>query len=100
MNIFARHGDLVIEKTTITDALEPATDLVLAGGSSGHPHTLRGWCLHRRDGDNRTFVRLDVARTLEHGRADGHQDIALPPGDYEIRRLRERNAGTDRNVED
>lgn len=101
MNIFARQGDLVIEKLSapITGDLEKRSNIVFAGDSSGHPHTLRGSALTRRDGFT-TFVRLSRRADLEHGRAGGHKTVSLPAGDYAIRPLRERGAGSDRAVED
>lgn len=99
MQLFARQGDLVINKVLVEGNLTPTTNLVLAGGSSGHTHTIEGACLHRRDGDI-TYVCLSEERTLTHARADGHASIVLPPGSYEIKRLRERGDASDRNVED
>ena len=85
MEIFARHGDLVIEKTTITGKLEKATNLVLAGADTS-PHTLRGKVQMRRDGRN-TLVRLSKRTKLTH--SSRHEDKWLPKGDYTIRPLRE-----------
>lgn len=101
MNLYARQGDLVIEKLAkpITGDLLPARDVVFAGDSSGHTHTLRGSCLMRRDGRTH-FVRLEKALPLEHAKTDGHKTIELAPGDYEIRPKRERGDASDRAVED
>lgn len=102
MQVFARQGDLIIQHTTIEAAekLTPGADILLAGGSSGHPHTLQGACKYKRNNDGSTLLRLDATRTLEHGRADGHKSVMMPPGDYEIRQLRVRMGGGDSNVED
>lgn len=101
MNIYARQGDLVIEKlsTPITGELLPSKNTVFAGGSSGHRHVLRGKALVRREGAT-TFVRVKKAASLDHEKADGHKSVELEPGDYEVRPLRERGDGSDRNVED
>jgi hypothetical protein len=103
MNLYARHGDLVIEKldTKPTGELKRGTNIVFAGDSSGHPHTLVGEVMFRRDG-RRTFVQVPGGKPLElrHGKSDGHKTISLPPGDYEVRPLRERGDGSDRAVED
>jgi hypothetical protein len=99
MQLYARHGDLVIEKTNVTGDLEKGRDIVFAGDSSGHPHTLLGACLYRKDGRS-TFIRLAEATKLQHGKPDGHETISMEPGDYEIRPLRERGDGLDRAVED
>lgn len=101
MNLVARHGDLVIAKmdTPISGELTEVRNLVFAGDSSGHTHTLKGKALHRRDG-RRTFVRIAKATELVHGKSDGHKTIELAAGDYEVRPLRERGDGSDRAVED
>ncbi|WP_297826357.1 hypothetical protein [Mycobacterium sp.] len=103
MELYARHGDLVIEKlaTPISGELQKGVDVVFAGDSSGHPHTLVGAVEFRRDG-RRTFVRVPDGKGMElrHGKSTGHKTIKLEPGDYEVRPLRERGDGADRIVED
>lgn len=96
MNIYARQGDLVIEKVKkVTGELRKATNFVLAGTDS--PHTLRGTVQLRREGLV-TFVRVPKATEIAH--AGRHEPVKLAKGDYEIRPLRERGAGMDRAVED
>jgi hypothetical protein len=99
--IYARQGDLVIEKLSapIAGELERAPRLTFAGDSSGHPHRLKGPCESRRDG-LATLVRVAKRTTLEHGRAGGHKPVTLEPGDYSVRALRERGNSADRQVED
>ena len=101
MKLYARHGDLVIEKlsTPITGDLVKTKNLVFAGDSSGHTHVLRGDCEALRDG-RVTRVRVAKPTDLEHGKPDGHKTISLEPGDYVVRPLRERGDGSDRAVED
>jgi hypothetical protein len=99
MNIYARQGDLVIETTTLTGDLTKGRDIVFAGDSSGHRHTLSGAVQYRREG-LRTFIRLVEPARLEHGKPDGHPTVTLAPGDYEVRPLRERGKNEDRAVED
>lgn len=101
MNLYARQGDLVIEKLTsaIAGDLYPSRNVVFAGDSSGHRHVLRGAALTRSEGD-RTLIRVAEPTVIEHEKADGHKTVALDPGDYEIRSLRERGDGSDRAVED
>jgi hypothetical protein len=101
MQIYARQGDLIIDRLSspITGELAPTRRLVFAGDSSGHPHRLVGDCLSRRDG-TRTLVRVAKTMTIEHGRTGGHKPITLVPGDYSIGPLRERGDATDRPVED
>jgi hypothetical protein len=101
MNIYARQGDLVIRKleTPIAGELKAVKSVTFAGDSSGHPHTLVGACEYRKDGRT-TLVRVKAKRVLTHGKADGHKDVALAKGDYEITPLRERGDGSDRIVED
>lgn len=99
MHVFARHGELVISRTSTKQALIRSEDLVLGGDSSGHTHTLLGACESHRDGDV-TVIRLATESRIVHAKPDGHRDLVLPPGDYEIRTLRERGDGADRRVED
>lgn len=103
MDLYARHGDLVIEKLAapLTGDLEKGTNIVFAGDSSGHPHMLKGAVLFRREG-RRTFVQVPDGKPLElaHGKSTGHKSIKLDPGNYEVRPLRERGDGSDRAVED
>jgi hypothetical protein len=101
MNLFARQGDLVIEKLAkpFAGTVEKVTNHVFAGDSSGHPHTLRGTVQLQREGAT-ARVRVAEELTLEHGKPDGHRAVMLPPGDYEVRPLRERGDGSDRAVED
>ncbi len=103
MELYARHGDLVIEKLDkpIVGELQKGVNIVFAGDSSGHPHTLMGSVDFRRDG-RRTLVRVPDGKPMElrHGKSTGHKTIALAPGDYEVRPLRERGDGADRAVED
>jgi len=101
MNLFARQGDLVIERLAraIPGELTAVKNFTLAGDSSGHPHTLFGAASIRRIG---TAVYLECSATLslEHGKTDGHPTVALPAGNYEIRPLREDRDGTDQSVID
>jgi hypothetical protein len=101
MKIYARQGDLVVNKliTPISGELEKTSTLVFAGDSSGHPHRLKGACLSRREGLV-TLVRVARQTVLEHGRAGGHKPITLEPGDYAVQPLRERGNRLDRRVED
>lgn len=100
MELYARHGDLVIEKLDKIDGeLTEAKDFVFAGDSSGHTHVLRGLAQVRRDG-LRTFVRVPKKTKLTHAKPDGHKTIDIEAGDYEVRSLRERGDGSDRAVED
>lgn len=99
--IYARQGDLVIDKldTPITGELATTKRLTFAGDSSGHPHRLVGACQSRRETD-RTLIRIATATRIEHGRAGGHRPVKLVPGDYAVSILRERGDGRDRKVED
>ncbi len=95
MNIFARHGDLVIRAEAISEddlELKPATQTILAGRDSA-PHVVRGQFSHTTQNEV-TYLRADETCTLTHhytaGASDGrHTSITLPPGDYVISRLRE-----------
>jgi hypothetical protein len=99
--IYARQGDLVVEKLAapIDGELVRSERVVFAGDSSGHRHSLSGAVLYRRDGGT-SLVRVSKAVTIEHERAGGHRSVPLTPGDYSIRTLRERGGSGDRSVED
>lgn len=104
MQLYARQGDLVIQKLdTINGELTEAKSLVFAGDSSGHPHSLVGKVLARREG-RRTLVKVTADREITHGKPGGHKTVVLTgspkPGFYEVRPLRERGDGADRAVED
>lgn len=100
MNIYARQGDLVIEKRdSISGELSEVRDPVFAGDSSGHRHRLIGLAKIRRDGV-RTFLSVDADTQLVHEKADGHETVPIAAGSYEVRPLRERGDGVDRSVED
>jgi hypothetical protein len=101
MELFARQGDLVVERLPAKPPGEfsKATDFVFAGDSSGHPHTLRGTALVQRQG-RVTRVSLAEATTLDHGKATGHEGVRMEAGEYEIRPKRERGDGSDQAVED
>ena len=94
--LFARQGDVVIDRRAVTGELTAATDLVVAGGAS-HPHTIVGPCLTRAEGGV-TLVRLASDTELSH--AGGHRPVRLPAGDYHLWTLRERGDLSDRQVED
>jgi len=102
MNIYARQGDLIIDKLIqpITGDIEKGRAISFAGDSSGHPHRLMGACEFRREANGVTLVRVAKATKVEHGKAGGHKTVTLEAGDYEVRRLRERGDRTDRMVED
>jgi hypothetical protein len=98
MNIFAIQGDQIIRKLEkpIVGKMEAARNLVIAG-SHASPHTIKGMCKTRVNGDRR-LVR--VARATEIVHADRHRITKLPKGDYEIFPQRERGGAGDRAVED
>lgn len=102
MNIYARQGDLVIDKLLepITGELEKGRAISFAGDSSGHQHRLMGACEFRREANGVTLVRVAKPTKVEHGKAGGHKAVTLVAGDYEVRRKRERGDRTDRIVED
>ena len=100
MEIYARQGDLVINKFEGDPGeLSPAKDHVFAGDSSGHPHTLKGKSKIRIDG-RRTLVLLEKPTELVHGKSDGHPTVSIEAGTYEVYPLRERGDEGDRAVED
>ena len=103
MEIFARQGDLVIEKLTqkINDGdLVKRADVVFAGDSSGHRHRLLGVALFAPASGRTQRFRVLEPTQLVHEKGDGHRTVEMVPGDYEIRPLRERGDQSDRAVED
>jgi hypothetical protein len=95
--IYARQGDLVIQKTdTMPDDLVSARNLVLAGDKSA-AHTLMGPVKYAQQG-LRTMIRVAKATTIEH--AGRHKPVKLTKGDYVVWPLRERGDVADRRVED
>jgi hypothetical protein len=98
MHIYARQGDLVIEKlsTPISAELTEHQGLVLAGRDTS-PHRIAGKVLAAQDG--RTWL-VRVAAPAQVGHSDRHNAVALEPGDYRIKPLRERGDSGDRAVED
>jgi hypothetical protein len=103
MHLFARQGDLVIERLDkqIEGDLIKRSDIVFAGDSSGHRHRLLGTAMvEANSSPQRTRFRIVEPMQLAHEKPDGHKTIDLLPGDYEIRPLRERGDGSDRAVED
>ena len=103
MKIYARQGDLVIERLTerLNDAeLDPRRDIVLAGDSSGHRHRLCGVVLVLATESPICRFRVLDRIVLDHEKADGHPTVEMEPGDYAVHRLRERGDDSDRNVED
>jgi hypothetical protein len=103
MNIHGRQGDLVIEKlnTKLDGELTVRRDVVFAGDSSGHRHRVIGDVLVQSQTAERTRFRVpEKTLDLTHEKPDGHKTLALEPGDYEIRPLRERGGNGDRPVVD
>lgn len=105
MELYARQGDLVIEKLpSIRGELTEMKGVVFAGDSSGHPHSMDGKVLGRREG-RATLVKVTANREITHGKEGGHKTVVLKgsskkPGYYSVRPLRERGDGSDRAVED
>ena len=100
MKLYARQGDLIIEKLTQVDGdFTKATNLVFAGDSSQHRHRLLGTVLMQRVG---RAIRVQVAESLElvHETPGGHKTVLFVPGAYEVRPQRERGDQGDRAVED
>jgi hypothetical protein len=102
MDIYARQGDLVIEK--LAQAPDPSVmieerNVVFAGDSSGHRHRLMGRALVQRDGRT-TRVTIEAPTDLVHEKPDGHKTVPMAAGSYEIRPLREQGDAGERAVED
>lgn len=100
MEKYARHGDLVIDKLSDTEAaafnFKPVTNFVIAGSSSS-PHTVRGTIGVARDGGG-TYLDVPEPTVLDH--SSRHEPIPLEAGKYRVGPLRERGGEGDRAVED
>lgn len=97
---YARQGDLVIDKISpITKDWSTVENFVFAGDSSEHPHTLVGKAKIFKE-NLRTFLLLEEATEMVHGKPGGHKTTPMVAGSYEVRPLRERGNGLDRAVED
>ena len=100
MHLYARQGDLVIEKldAPISAELMEHTGLVLAGRGTS-PHRVAGKVLAAQDGST-WLLRVPAAAAVSIEHSDRHNAVALEPGDYRIKPLRERGGNGDRAVED
>lgn len=98
MHIYARQGDLVIEKLSspITRELAPSVGLVLAGSDTS-AHRIAGKVESAQDGRD-WLIRVTEPTSIDH--ADRHHSVTLEPGDYVVRPLRERGDDGDRAVDD
>jgi hypothetical protein len=92
-----RHGDLVIHavgKQPVKGLKTRPGNVLAAGDSTSLKHTFRpataGKMYEAGNGD--VLLRLAKRATLTHDGADGHQDIALAPGDYRVSRKRQYDA--------
>ena len=98
--LFARHGDLVIDRRTIPSNinLEQAKAPIVLAGHDTAPHQIEQFSkVEMGKNENITYLRIgEKVQLFHHGR---HLPIELPPGDYHIVPLREGNE-VDRDVED
>ncbi len=99
--IFARHGDLVINRSPIPKSVklsEPKSTVVLAGRESA-PHAIAEF-QHVLYGQEGAIQYLRIAQPVELSHSERHKTIALPPGDYQVASLAEMNGDLARAVED
>lgn len=99
--LFARHGDLVINRASIPGNIElaaPKATIVLAGRESA-PHAIAEF-QHVLYGQVGSVQYLRVAKEVELSHSERHKTIALPPGDYQIASLAEMNGDMARAVDD
>lgn len=99
--IFARHGDLVINKAPIPkdiELTEPKSRVVLAGRESA-PHAIAEF-QHVKYGARGGIQYLRIAEPVELSHSERHKTITLPPGDYQVASLAEMNGDMARAVED
>lgn len=99
--LFARHGDLVINRAAIPKDIEldqPKAAVILAGRESA-PHAIAEF-EHVKYGARDGIQYLRVAKEVDLSHSERHKTIALPPGDYQIASLAEMNGDLARAVED
>lgn len=99
--IFARHGDLVINRADIPSDItlaQPKGRVVLAGRESA-PHAIDAF-QHVLYGQRDGIQFLRVAEPVELTHSERHKTIALPPGDYQVASLAEMNGDLSRAVDD
>lgn len=99
--LFARHGDLVINCAPIPkdiELAEPKARIVLAGRESAS-HAIAEF-QHVKYGRRDGIQYLRVAKEVELSHSERHKTIALPPGDYQVASLAEMNGDLARAVED
>lgn len=99
--LFARHGDLVINQAAIPKDIElgqPKAPVILAGRESA-PHAIAEF-QHVQYGIREGIQYLRVAKQVDLSHSERHKTIALPPGDYQIASLAEMNGEMPRAVDD
>lgn len=99
--IYARHGDLVINKEPTPSTVElkkPAGPLVLAGTDSS-PHSIAQFnaVLHAKVGEMQYLKVVEPVQLSHDGR---HKAITIEPGEYSIYPLAEMSGEMARRVED
>jgi hypothetical protein len=101
MEIYARHGDLVIQKEALPEGFvlsKPTAPLILAGRETA-PHTIASYA-DVEHGAGGGVQRLRVRRAVKLTHGGRHNTIAIEPGDYVIYPLAEMSGDLARSVED
>lgn len=86
---YFQHGDVVIVPAQIPKEIEKLkTNVLQEGELTGHAHRLfgDGFTVFQEPKSKQKFLRLVEPVALRH---EEHKEIQLPPGDYEIRIVRE-----------
>lgn len=89
-----RHGDLVVhpvERESLEGRKRRPGNVLAAGDSTSLKHTFVPATAGKQyEGEHGTvLLRLTKPAKLTHDGRDGHQSIALPPGDYVCTRKRQ-----------
>jgi hypothetical protein len=95
MKLYARHGDLIVNRAEAFSGGVQAVNLVLVG--KDNPHTVLGPVTFLVDGPR---TRFSVAEPTELVHSKTHVAIPIPAGNWVSWIKRERGDGQDRLVDD
>ena len=96
-----QQGDVILKNADIPKDAKAAGHLTLASGeATGHHHTMTAGDCELYEKDDILYLRVgEAGGTLTH---QEHDAVAVPPGDYVVRKVREWDAFDQeaRNVQD
>lgn len=86
MTYFEQGDVLIKEVKTVPAEAKSIENKVLAHGESGHIHQFRGNTAQMFVLNENTYMKVFRDTPIEH---EEHKTIILPPGDYQIDRVKE-----------